>query len=134
VKGYVFETNSPEAAAIIRDTGLPIIFSHLHAIEIPNAIRLQRFRGVISKAQEAAAIRIFLADVDAGRLSRPDYNLAQVFIRAEQLSAKHTGNIGTRSLDVLHVATALECGCTELASFDDRQRKIASLAGLKLIP
>jgi hypothetical protein len=52
----------------------------------------------------------------------------------ERLSAKHSGGVGSRSLDLLHVAAALEAGWTVLASFDDRQRKLAALAGLKLIP
>ena len=134
LKSYVFEADSPEAIAIIEAAGDPLIFSHLHAIEIPNAIRLKRFRGEITKAEEAAAIRVFRADVDAGRLARPDYDLAEVFIRAERLSAKHSGDIGSRSLDVLHVAAALECGCTGFASFDERERKIAALAGLKVTP
>jgi predicted nucleic acid-binding protein len=134
LKSYVFETDSPEAIAIIEAVGDPLIFSHVHAIEVPNAIRLKRFRGEITKAEEAAAIRVFRADVDAGRLARPDYDLAEVFIRAELLSAKYSGNTGTRSLDVLHVATALESGCGGLASFDERQRKIAALAGLKVTP
>jgi predicted nucleic acid-binding protein len=114
--------------------GDPLIFSHVHAIEIPNAIRLKRFRKEITKAEEAAAIRMFRADIDAGRLAKPAYDLGEVFIRAERLSAKHSGNIGTRSLDVLHVAAALECRCTGFASFDERQRKIASLAGLMVTP
>lgn len=134
VKSYVFEADSPEAIAIIEAAGDPLLFSHLHGVEIPNAIRLKRFRGEISKSQEAAAIRVFRSDVDAGRLVRPDYDLAGVFLRAEQLSARHSADCGSRSLDVWHVAAALECGCTELASFDERQRKIASLSGLNLIP
>lgn len=134
VKSYVFEADSPEAIAIIEAVGDPLIFSHVHAIEIPNAIRLKRFRGVITRLEETAAIRVFLTDVDAGRLARFDYDLAEVFIRAERLSAKHSGDIGTRSLDVLHVAAALECGCTGFASFDERQRKIAALSGLKVTP
>lgn len=134
VKSYVFEQDSPQAIEIIEAAGDPLLFSHLHGIEIPNAIRLKRFRGEISKAQEAAAIRVFLSDVDAGRLVRPDYDLAEVFLRAERLSAKHSGTIGSRSLDVWHVAAALECGCEEMASFDERQRKIARLSGLRLIP
>ena len=134
VKSYVFEEDSPEAIAIIEAAGDPLIFSHVHGIEIPNAIRLKRFRGEITKAEEAAAIRVFQSDIDAGRLARPDYDLAEVFIQAERLSAKHAGDIGSRSLDVLHVAAALQCGCASLASFDERQRKIAILAGLKLLP
>ncbi len=134
VKSYVLETDSPEAISILEAAGDPIVFSHVHSIEIPNAIRLKRFRGEITKAQEMAAIRVFRTDVDTGRLFRPEYGLADVFVRSERLSAKYSGDIGTRSLDVLHVAAALECGCTGFASFDDRQRKIAALAGLKVTP
>lgn len=134
MKSYVFEGDSREAIAIIEAVGDPLIFSHIHEVEIPNAIRLKRFRGQITKAEEAAAIRVFRADIDAGRLMRPDYDLAEVFIQAERLSTRHSGDIGSRSLDVLHVAAALQCGCASLASFDERQRKIAALAGLKLLP
>jgi predicted nucleic acid-binding protein len=134
LKSYIYETTSPDAIAIVEMAGDPIIFSHLHALEIPNAIRLKRFRGEITKAEETTAIRIFQADVDAGRLARPDYDLVEIFIRAERLSAKYSGDFGARSLDVLHVAAALECSCQGFASFDQRQRKIASLAGLKVTP
>lgn len=134
VKCYVPAPNSPEAIAIIEEIGDPLIFSHIHAVEIPNAIRLKRFRKEITKAQEAAAIRMFRADVDTGRLAKPAYDLAEVFIRAERLSARYSGDIGARSLDILHVAAALECRCTGIASFDERQRKIATLAGLTVTP
>jgi predicted nucleic acid-binding protein len=134
VKSFVLEPDSPAALEILEAAGSPLLYSHLHEIEIPNAIRLKRFRGEITRQQEATAIRVFHSDIDAGRLARPTYDLPEVFLRAERLSAKYSGDTGTRSLDLLHVAAALECGCTEFASFDQRQRKIATLAGLKVIP
>jgi predicted nucleic acid-binding protein len=134
VKSYLFEKDSPEAIAIIEAAGDPLIFSHLHEIEIPNAVRLKRFRGEITKAEESSALRVFRGDIDAGRLVRPDYDLPEVFLHAERLSARHSAEMGSRSLDLLHVAAALECGCASLASFDQRQRRAAVQAGLKLIP
>jgi hypothetical protein len=134
VKSYIEEPNSQEADALLRRLGTPFAYSHLHEIEIPNAIRLKRFRREITQAQEIAALRAFAADVDAGRFARPAYDLGAAFIRAEQLSARHSGDIGTRSLDLLHVAAALEAGCTTFASYDGRQRKAAALSGLKVIP
>ena len=134
VKCYVEESNSKEVDALLRDLGTPFAFSHFHEIEIPNAIRLKRFRGEIAHGQESAALQAFRVDVDSGRLARPVYDLGAVFIRAERLSGKHSGDLGTRSLDLLHVAVALEAGCKALASFDERQRDCAALAGLKVIP
>jgi predicted nucleic acid-binding protein len=134
VKSYVFEGNSPEAIAFLDAAGTPLAFSHFHAVEIPNAIRLKRFRKEITVGQETEALRAFQSDVDAGRLALLEYDLASVFIRAASLSAKHSGAIGTRSMDILHVAAALEAGCDEFVSLDERQRKIAAKEGLQVIP
>ena len=134
VKSFVFEQDSPAAIEMIEVVGEPFLFSHLHEIEIPNAIRLKRFRGEITRAQETLAIRAFEADVHSGRFSRPAYDIGTVFGRAEHLSGRHSGDIGTRSMDLLHVAAALEAGCTVFASYDQRQRKCAALSGLKVIP
>ena len=134
VKSYVHEENSAEADAILAEVGTPLAFSHFHAVEIPNAIRLKRFRKEITPDQETAAIRAFQGDINAGRLQRPDYDLGVVFRRAEALSARHSGSLGTRSMDLLHVATALEAGCVKFISFDERQRKIAAKEGLRVIP
>jgi predicted nucleic acid-binding protein len=134
VKAFVRETDSAAAIALLDAVGEPFAYSHLHEIEIPNAIRLKRFRGEITKAQETAALRVFRADVDAGRFARIDYDLGAVFIRAERLSARFSGELGTRSLDLWHVAAALEAGCIAFASYDARQRRAAALCKLKVIP
>jgi predicted nucleic acid-binding protein len=134
VKAFVLEENSAETIRLLEQIGEPFAYSHLHEIEIPNAIRLKRFRGEISKSQETAAIRAFLADVDAGRFERVAYDLAAVFMRAERLSAKYSAEIGTRSLDLWHVAAAIEAGCETFVSYDNRQRKAAELSGLHILP
>ena len=134
VKGYVLEADSEAAVRILDSLGEHLLFSHLHTIEIPNAIRLKRFRGEITKAQETAANRAFLSDIDSGLLTPCEYDLGEVFLLAERLSAKHSGTLGSRSLDLLHVAAAIEAGATHFASLDARQRKVASLNRLKLLP
>lgn len=134
VKSYIAEFNSSEAEALLRKLGTPFSFSHFHEIEIPNAIRLKRFRGEITRAQEKAALQAFATDVAVGRFARPVYDLGAVFLLAEQLSARHSGDIGSRSLDLLHIAAAMEAGCQTFASYDVRQRKVAALSGLKVVP
>ena len=134
VKAFVLETDSPEAIRLLEEAGEPFIFSHLHALEIPNAIRLKRFRGEVTRAQETAALRAFRSDVDSGRFRHLDYDLAEVFIHAECLSARFAGDTGARSLDLWHVAAAREGGCATFASYDACQRKVAALCGLTVIP
>ncbi|MDA7629529.1 hypothetical protein OAE11_00815 [Akkermansiaceae bacterium] len=46
--------------------------------------------------------------------------------------AKRTPKIGCRTLDVMHVACAMQLEITSFVTSDDRQRKLAKLAGLPL--
>lgn len=48
-------------------------------------------------------------------------------------SRKYTRSIGCRSLDILHVATAVELEFKYFATFDVRQQQLAKAAGLKII-
>lgn len=134
VKAFVLENDSEVAVRLLEGLGEPFAYSHLHELEIPNAIRLKRFRGEITPTQETAAIRAFRADVDAGRFQRLAYDLPTVFALAETLSAKHASTVGARSLDLWHVAAAVEAGCTAFASLDARQRTVAQRCRLRVLP
>jgi predicted nucleic acid-binding protein len=41
--------------------------------------------------------------------------------------------LGTRTLDVLHVACALELKLRRFLSFDERQQQLAAAVGLRLV-
>jgi len=45
-----------------------------------------------------------------------------------------TGSTGVRTLDLLHVAFGRILGRTEFLSFDKRQRSLATLAGITVLP
>jgi hypothetical protein len=53
---------------------------------------------------------------------------------AASLSDHHSAVVGTRSLDILHVAAAKLLHTDEFVSFDIRQRTLAAAAGLKVGP
>jgi predicted nucleic acid-binding protein len=59
---------------------------------------------------------------------------ANLFRKALELSRRHTARHQCRTLDILHVAAALELEAQSLASFDFRQRKLAVSAGLNVLP
>jgi predicted nucleic acid-binding protein len=54
----------------------------------------------------------------------------QVHARAERLSERYTEVHGYRSMDILHVATALEGGAKEFLTFDKNQGRLAEAEGL----
>jgi len=49
---------------------------------------------------------------------------------AERLSELYTDAHGHRSMDILHVATAIELGVKEFLTFDGNQKKLAEAEGL----
>lgn len=134
IKTYVFEHDSEETVRLLDEIGEPFLFSDLHSLEIPNAIRLKRFRGEITPKQEALALEAFHVDIEAGRFCPAPAENRTIFRRAEVISSMHSARTGARSLDIWHVAAALESGCDSFVSYDTRQRTVAKDCGLKLLP
>lgn len=135
VKSYLVEPDSPEADRVLRGLGAPLAYTPLHEVEVPNAVYLKRFRGEIDVDQEREVLEALRRDLRAGLLRRPDFlDLRKVFVRAAVLAEKHSPQVGTRSLDLLHVAASLECGSVDFASYDRRQRKVAAGEGLRVAP
>ncbi len=134
VKLYVQETNSPDAARLVAADTPPYVLTHWQELEVRNALRLKVNRHEITLDELRASIAAFAEDVATGRWIRPDYSLAALHSRAEELSASHAAELGCRTLDILHVAVAFIVGAREFASFDERQRKLATRAGLTVKP
>ena len=132
VKLYVSEAWSSEAVDLVQGAGEPILFTHLHELEVTNALRLKAFRDEVTETERRRALAALSEDQAAGRLWRPHVEWPSVFLRAARLSDEHTRDLGGRSLDILHVAVALELGRTHLVSMDDRQIAVARAAGLSI--
>lgn len=90
--------------------------------------------GQITKVERRLAFRQVENDFEAGLLTHLPVEWTNVFRRADELSEKHAGRGGQRTIDLLHVAIALECVARTFLSFDNRQRKLARAAGLKVKP
>jgi len=131
---YVTDANSPRADAWRQANPVPIGFTGFHRIELRNALSLAVFQQRLTTAESLAAWQEVQQDLASGVLvAKPD--LWEKLVReAESLAEQHTPGIGSRSLDILHVAAALVLGATEFCTFDTRQGKLAQLAGLHVQP
>jgi predicted nucleic acid-binding protein len=126
---YATERFSAGARRTVRaTTGVP--FTALHALEIPNALRVLHGRGALDARELRGLLAQIAEDRAAHRLVEVRLDLFAVFARASALSAVHAARLLCRSLDVLHVAAALELGCAHFVSGDDRQLALASAEGL----
>ena len=100
-------------------------------LEIVNGICLAGFRKIISAEALSDAIVSFDEDLAEGRYVDADIVWRATLRRARELSRAHTPALGCRTLDVLHVATAIELGLRYFVTFDSRQGQLAEAAGLK---
>jgi len=134
VKAYCLEATTPQALALIARAKPPLAFTALHGLEIRNALRLKRHRKEVTESQLRGSLRDLQGDIASGFLQPPEQDLQAVYTQAELLSAAHSVTTGARSLDVLHVASAVVIQADEFVSFDRRQRSVAIRAGLKVLP
>ncbi len=134
IKIYVLEVNSPAAWKLVQAGKSSVPFSHLVELELRTAIRLKHGRGELTAVEQRTCLQTLERDLANRVLARPEYDLDSVYRRAETLSAKHAAATLARSADLWHVAAALEIGCHAFSSFDERQRKLAALSKLKLLP
>lgn len=128
---YVLDVNSALAATGMRRASLPILTTPFGELELTNAISLRLFRKELKATEIKAAHNIVNKDVEAGVLQvKPIPNAA--FERARQIARRRTPRLGTRTLDVLHVALALQFGAKVFYTFDARQAKLAVAEGLSV--
>jgi predicted nucleic acid-binding protein len=130
----LYIANSPKADAWRQANPVAIDFTGFHRIELRNALGLAVFQQRLTSAEAQAAWQDVLQDLAAGLLAPAPDLWGKLVVEAESLAEHHTPTIGSRSLDILHVAAALVSGATNFYTFDDRQRKLAQLAGLRVQP
>jgi len=103
----------------------------LHRVEWASAIAQHLFRGSLSVQGTQKAYDAFELHRDIGlwiEVPLPE----TTFELTVRLARIHAPSLGCRTLDILHVAAALELGAKEFWTFDERQAKLAKAVGLKV--
>jgi uncharacterized protein len=131
---YLEETTSKAADAALGGRREPLPLTPLVALELRNAFNRAVQRGRITAVQRDALWQDVETDIAGGFLVPTPVTSGPLHDKARQLSDRHTPVLGTRSLDLLHVAAALVLESKIFFSFDDRQRKAAASEGLKVKP
>ena len=131
---YLAEITSKAADAALGEKRQPLPLTPLVELELRNAFNRAVQRRRITTAQRDALWQDVAADIASGFLVPTPVASAAVQDKARQLSGRHTPTLGTRTLDLLHVAAALVLEAKIFFSFDDRQRKAAASEGLKVKP
>jgi len=131
---YLEESTSKAADAALGPERQPLPLTPLAMLELRNAFNRSVQRQRITTAQRDALWQDVQADIASGFLVPTPIAADELHKKARQLSDRHTPTLGTRSLDLLHIAAALVLEAKEFFSFDERQRKAAASEGLKVKP
>jgi predicted nucleic acid-binding protein len=126
---YVLDANSALAAAQMKRASLPILLTPFGELELTNAILQRLFRKELLPSKIKAANALLKKDIDAGVFVLQPWGVA-VFEKAKQIARKRTPQIGARTLDILHVASALVLRADAFFTFDRIQGKLARTEGL----
>lgn len=131
---YREETTSAYANSAIRNVEAPILLSELSVLEFRNATNLAVFRKEITGDARAIILHRFESDLEAGIFRALPVPSSKLYPTSARLSDDHSASIGTRSLDLMHVAAAMILGADTFLSFDSRQREVAIREGLTVLP
>ncbi len=130
---YMQDANSAAANKRMQSQLFPLPWTELHELELKNAFRCRVFRKEITRTAKDASLKALQVDLAEEILEWESTVWSSVWRESMQLSLLHTEAIGNRTLDILHVATALVLGKTEFLTFDARQAALAKIAGLRVI-
>lgn len=133
IKLFIREKYSSDVSKWITNNNKAIPLTVLHDLELLNAIHLKQFRKEIGQSEVNLIIARFNNYKSEGIFFRPQIDMHDLFDSAVELSVKFTARTGSRSLDILHVASALAIGAKRFFTFDKKQSEIAVAAGFKSV-
>ena len=136
LKLYVLERDSDFFLDRIASASEPISTSAIASAEVLCALLRKEAAGDLKRGSATWIFRRFGADCRAGRIMLIPYG-DDVMLEAEKLArAAYEGRrrIMVRSLDLIHVASALSAGARRMVATDKRLRSLAEASKLEVLP
>ena len=130
---YVHDDRSARFCAWRRRLGGALPLTRFGRAELVNSFALAVHRKLVTREGASDARADLDSDVENGRLRLVDVLWRRTLDVSVDLSTRHTGTLGTRTLDVLHVATALVLEAKRFVTYDPRQGALATAVGLRVL-
>lgn len=133
---YRLQTNSVKAAAYFAAMPGSLEVTTLLLYEFRQAVRFQiRLHRYDSTkgyplTEGTKMLMDLKSDLVTGDVITIPAPWPQIHLTAERLSERYTDASGHRSMDILHVATAIELGARGFLTFDENQKRLAEAEGL----
>ena len=131
LKLYIREAGSEAVQIAVESQDEPLPVWEIQEMELMNALHLKVFWGDITAKQAAAQVELFQQRKERGIYWQPEVRRGEIMTLFRSL-CRETARLGCRTLDVLHVACAVHLAASSFLTFDERQRRIAAHAGLRI--
>ena len=130
LKLYIHEEGSAAVQSLVQAQSTPLPVWDVLEMEFTNAIWMKVFWKEIADTDARRQLDLFAERRKRGQYFSPEFSRSKLLERFRSLAAQ-TVETGCRTMDVVHVAAALEFEAEMLVSFDERQRRLAEIAGLR---
>ncbi len=130
---YIEEAYSSTINAWVAGRAEPIPLNQFQRLELENAMRQKMFRGEVDGERLTRILADVGEDLKRGRLVLRPANWIKALDQARTIGERLTAKTGCRTLDLIHVAIAIQWGCSVLVSADERQLAAAKAQGLRAV-
>lgn len=130
----LYVPNDHTAAALryrARTSRQPILFTPLHRLELRTTVRQCAYGGLVKLSDARQILRHIEEDLKDGTLVHEPFDWTETLKQAEAVAERLAWTEPCRSLDLWHVAIALEIQSEIFVTFDQDQRALADAAGLR---
>lgn len=136
VKIYVDEPDSAIFRRVLRERDEVATTGEFARLEFLTTLWRMEADGAIAEGSAEKTIRVFDRKVedDSFRLIACDVQVREGFERVVRRCYSQDPPVLVRTLDALHVASAIASGETEIVATDRRLRDAATLLGFQLFP
>lgn len=124
LKLYVREPGSEAVQRLIESQEDPLPIWEIQEMEFLNALRLKVFWKEIEASEANRQVELFETRKRRGLYHTPEVGRSELMAAFRELSAQ-TPELGCRTMDILHVAFAMQMQPEVFVSFDKRQRTLA---------
>lgn len=109
-----------------------VIWTPWQRVEVFNSFRQAEQAGIVAQGKARELIRSLEQEIRLGYWPHVEFDWMDAVRTACELSAEHSLQIKIRSMDLFHVAVAIEAASTLFLTFDREQADFAKLTGLSL--
>jgi predicted nucleic acid-binding protein len=134
--GYKCRRDAQHPAALSlfdREPEVEVLWTPWQRLEVFNGMCQAERAGLLARGESRQVIRLLEQEVRLGYWPHVEFDWTDAVRTAGELRAEHSLHMVVRSMDLFHVAIAIEVGAEVLLSFDNDQITLAKAAGLTVL-